>query len=636
MPRRILVPLLLLIALALLTSFGTPSTILLAQGGTPTGAQATQATTKVVPSPGLYSLYDYRNLDPASTHLVGGHQSKDWRLMESSEGNYTWGSYDNWIAQEAAKGKPVALGVEIYTGGDSNNRRMPDYVYQVSPPVICNGREVPRYWDPNFLAKYRQFILAFGDHYRNDPRVAWVQIGAGIYQETQPETWQYKEPCVRDAMAADLGVDPSNRTALSAKWVEVVNSIQQAYKDAFGDSKPVLLQHAPAFLDYSEKHNRYNQDGSLLWEGWVDYAAARGIGLKHAGLLADHPNRYSYDDQENNYQAVAIAFEPGGALGQTYEIYWALLNALNNHADYVALFPCHFSSSACSDPVFANLDRPFVYDLYDFFNAHAGVTLETTPDVFVALRESWYDYGDRDNYNFWLSQDHQAPGGKSQGVIRTDTPPCSPQREKCNADIEIDTSLPDHPYSAWTRRTDQGSGNPFMYFNVDDGYIFGGPTAVEINVTYLDRGTDKWRLSYDSTGGEKLAWEQTKSGSNTWKTVTFTVDDAAFSNGIAGNDLRLDSTGDGDDYFHMIRLRRTSPPPTPTPTPTPTATPIPQICPTGDVNGDGQVNADDVQLVAAHWLQQKLEYDLANDDGLVTIADIMVVADQFGDVCYTP
>jgi len=607
-PRRIPVPLPLLAVLALATSLLAPVATLLAQGGSPASSQAT----KLAPSPGLYSLYDYSNIDQTQYHLVGGHQSYDWRALEPTEGSYNWGSLDRWIAGEAAKNKPVALGIEIY-GGDG--RRMPDYVYSVAPAVNCSGREVPRYWSNQFLAKYRQFILAFGNKYRNDARVAWIQIGVGIYQETQPESYSYK-PCVRDAMAADLGVSSSDTTVLSARWVEVVNYIQQAYKDAFGDSKPVLLQYVPTFLDYTEQHNQYNTDGTLRWEGWVDYAVARGIGLKHAGLLADHwVGGSTYRDQHNNFQTVAIGYEPFGNPVTTYELYWLLLAALNNHADYVALFPNAFTG--CTG---CQIDFSFIYNHYDFFNAHAGVTLETTPDVFVALRDSSYKWGDHDNFNFWIQQDHGASGGKSKGV--TTIPAGSVSYP--NPDIELDPSLPDHPYSAWTRRTDQGSGNPFMYFNVDDGYIFGGPAAVEITVTYLDRGTDRWQLTYDSANGEKLAREQRKTGTDTWKSVTITLDDAAFTNGINGNDLKLDSTGDGDDYFHMIRLRRTSPPPTP----------VPQICPTGDVNEDGQVNADDVQLIAGFWLQMKPEYDLANSDGLVTIADIMEVANQFGQVCH--
>lgn len=615
MPRRVRHALPLLAVLTLAVSLSAPVATLLAQGGSPASPQQ---TAKLAPSPGIYSLYDYRNIDKTQYHLVGGHQSYDWRVLEPSEGSYSWGGLDNWLAGQAEKGKPAALGIEIYGG---SGRRMPDYVYAGAPPVICgSNREVPRYWSDYFLQKYRQFILAFGNKYRDDPRVAWVQIGAGIYQETQPEISTYKS-CVRDAMAADLGTN--DNVVISAKWVEVVNYIQQAYKDAFGNSKPVLVQYVPVFLDWQERFNRYNPDGSLLWEGWVDYAAAREIGLKHAGLLPDHwVGGSTYRDQENHYQTVAIGYEPGGFGNTTWELYWALLAALNNHADYVALFPSHFLND-CNT---CQIDLDFIYPHYDFFNAHAGVTLATTPDVWVALRDSSYKWGDHDNFNFWLSQDHGAPGGKSQGVT---TRPANTAISYPNPDIELDTSLPDHPFSSWTRRTDQGSGNPFMYFNVDDGYIFGGSTSVEITITYLDRGRDKWQLVYDAVGGERLALEQNKTGTDSWKTVTINIGDAAFQNGISGNDLRLDSTGDGDDYFHMIRLRRTSAPPTPTPT----ATPVPQVCPTGDLDHSGQVDANDVQLIASVWMQQKPEYDLVNNDGVVTVEDIMEVANQFNEVC---
>ena len=52
---------------------------------------------------------------------------------------------------------------------------------------------------------------------------------------------------------------------------------------------------------------------------------------------------------------------------------------------------------------------------------------------------------------------------------------------------------------AWVvRRTDQQTGNPYMFFDIDDDYIDGSQVYhVKITVEYFDIGTDKFSLVYD-------------------------------------------------------------------------------------------------------------------------------------------
>ncbi|MFN8498767.1 MAG: dockerin type I domain-containing protein [Anaerolineae bacterium] len=78
-----------------------------------------------------------------------------------------------------------------------------------------------------------------------------------------------------------------------------------------------------------------------------------------------------------------------------------------------------------------------------------------------------------------------------------------------------------------------------------------------------------------------------------------------------------------------------------TPTPTATRTPTPTATRTcrylGDVNGDGQIDAQDVQLEASHWPRRALgpddaPYDL-DGDGVVGIADVMQVTANLGRPC---
>jgi len=115
-----------------------------------------------------------------------------------------------------------------------------------------------------------------------------------------------------------------------------------------------------------------------------------------------------------------------------------------------------------------------------------------------------------------------------------------------------------------TRRTDQSTSNPYMWFKADDGYIYGGTNSISITVSYLDRGTDTWSLEYDGPGGAyTLAGTITKSNTGTWQQHTFYIDDARMANGLLGlSDFRIDCKGDGDEYIHMVKLAKRSGQPT--------------------------------------------------------------------------
>jgi predicted alpha-1,2-mannosidase len=89
-------------------------------------------------------------------------------------------------------------------------------------------------------------------------------------------------------------------------------------------------------------------------------------------------------------------------------------------------------------------------------------------------------------------------------------------------------------------------GSPFEYFDVDNTTVPGGSYHAVVTIDYYDHGTGSWSMQYDSTSG---AYQQSpsvaKTGTDTWKTATFTLDDAAFHNGENGStDFRLANSGD--------------------------------------------------------------------------------------------
>lgn len=125
-----------------------------------------------------------------------------------------------------------------------------------------------------------------------------------------------------------------------------------------------------------------------------------------------------------------------------------------------------------------------------------------------------------------------------------------------------------------------------MYFAVDDSFVVGATSQVAIAVEYFDRGVNVIDVKYDSTTGEKTAGRINvrDSSSGTFKTATFTVNDAFFGNRLLfANDLRLDSDVAGGMEIKSVTITRTGA------TLAPTATPPPASCATPVASGNGAV-----------------------------------------------
>ena len=494
-------------------------------------------TKNLVRYPGIYIMHDNAHMNPSAHPDAAGTWSGTnglffWDELEPSEGSYNWSQIDNFIAKAWSYGLAPSIGIHIMEGGGG---RVPEWVYtQAGARRLQCSWDMPRYWDEIFLEKYKNFILALGERYDDDPRLEWIQTGTGIYGETQPSS-NNDDACIAAAMQADLpGVDPGGL------WVGVVNNISNFYAQAF-QNKPVMVQFAPTFMHMCERK-------------WTTmYAASLGIGAKNNGLRWDDDPAFIpaphalagcgfYDPYDLYGDSVPTAWEGVRSMHMTDDTlqYWGLLNGLDKHPDYM------------------NLHRDLIEETDDldfmrFVNSHLGVSVNNTPSIWIAMREtqqSWMpQWGD---YSFWLYRSDEVTGGQT-------VPEWNVSAEK---------------YGFYARRTDQATGNPYMYFSVDDGYIFGGAQSVELSVIYYDQGNDSWRLEYDSSSGAtKLAGTVQKTNSGTWKTVVFNLADARFANTQAGgSDFRIYCNNDGDDYIHFIQITKTGPTPTPDPNVTPTPT----------------------------------------------------------------
>ncbi|MGQ9585403.1 MAG: beta-galactosidase [Anaerolineae bacterium] len=581
------------------------------------GAQA------VPPSghPGIYLAGDSENYDPIVYHLDGGMRAYYWAQLEPTKGNYRWDLVDDWLAAEAASGKKAAITFSTYNGRRAGGIAVPSWVWAEAPNAVVNIAcdypddrgcpadgvlRIPKYWDPAYRNRYATFVNAFAARYRTDPRVAWIGIGMGLYGETKPADsrmcvrWDVDLNCIKYADDIESirlqGLD-------SLGWVGAVNAVTDIYLNAFSVGgvlqKPLLLQSAPFFL--------------ASWERplFRKYAVDRGVGLSLNGFHADwnnatytcphvpgdpirtcpgtgpdacktDPNSCAgYFDQVIHYShTVPIALESYEyMLPDAVRLYWGLINGLDKHVDYFRLsydlFMYTADDEAHGGPPAGTPIADNIYQI-EWARKWVGKTKETTPSVWVVMREHREPYqGDSwcpqvGNYSFWLYQNDNVPGGQTVpeiGQLNSCTDPGN-TTVPCTYPT-VNTTLGFYKESWVTRRTDQGTGNRYMWFNVDNGYIYGGTNAISITVTYFDYGYDTWDLTYDSISGAKKATPLgsavdyvQKTNTQTWKKAYFVINDARFNDSLYGNpsvyptDFRIDCRADGNEWVHMVEVAK--------------------------------------------------------------------------------
>lgn len=491
---------------------------------------------------GVYFFYDWRHVNPAEYPIVGGHVTPQWKMLQPAQNTFDWTWLDNYLAADWVYSKRDGVGLDVYDGVCCGGMGVPDYVFRLYPSakVTCSdGEQIPKYWDPGFQQEYARFIAEFGKAFDGDPRIAFLEVGVGIFGETQPALDQYNDCLQKAGLTKDL-------------WVEYSKWVIDEYAAAFPHTQ-LLVEYAPKYLSDCERKTI------------TDYAIAKGVDLQHSGLKPDSGGNAIIDDpSHSSYQCGQYdpiikyggghvtgweGTETSDANGRTATM-WRLYSGLDKHADFILLDDYQILDSTR-------------WDLIDFANAYAGRTITDTPGVWVALRETEYSwFPERGNFSFWLYQVDSVSGGRTVPLFNLGTA----------------------PEGRYTRRTDKASSNNYMYFDVDDGFIKDGITPVTITITYLDQGKDTWELQYDSAAGgaTKSAGVVTKGNTGYWLKKSFNLPDAKFANrGPGGTDFRLYSRADGDETVHFVLVESsTHPAPTPRPTATRTTTPTPANTPT--------------------------------------------------------
>jgi hypothetical protein len=526
--------------------------------------------------PGFYAARDNRDLNPTEYALVGSHQSFYWDRLEPSEGNYDWSGIQAFINRATGSGKRVALQIITFNGRANQYNasdppiRVPGWVFTAGAGKVTtsDGFQIPKYWDPVYKAKYRNFVTALGNQFDGNPAIEYIQLGVGKFGETQP--------CDdRDDAAVKAALEADGNTIYT--WPYIVNDIVDMYADAF-DTTKLVLPCAPTF----------GSEGSR--KEWMDHAISRGVGLFPAGVYADlewvdlrtHGSLSGagkYDPILNQAGLdttwVPVSFEMYNYMTpNSTSFFWAVAGTLSRRVDYITVERDVLYIGEANDPVVTPITENIA--TMAWASKYMGKRMSNTPSVWTLLRESGNRssvYPQRGNYSFGLVQDDSASQGRTVVTTyrsRSDLPREGLDETYANLDIEVnqaflnagrtgyDANMP--RYEGWIcRRTDLGSGSPNMVFKIDDRYINGGTNEVTLSVIYLDRGTDSWRLVYDSAGdANKVAGVVTKENSGLWRKKVFALTDARFANSQSGADFRIESMDSGNEYIQMVDVKKGS------------------------------------------------------------------------------
>jgi hypothetical protein len=188
--------------------------------------------------------------------------------------------------------------------------------------------------------------------------------------------------------------------------------------------------------------------------------------------------------------------------------------------------------------------------LLHYLALELGKTAHDAPDAWCYLRESITKGGKQGqpvkNFERWLYQ-RDADGARTLATERVDVP---------TQMFEYDR---DHLYDLTARQTQQAKGQSAIRFGVDKSFLAGGPHAIAVKITYLDRAQAEWRLEYFTGEGATATRRVSCGDSGAAKTATFILNDAHFpGRGYAGLDFQVRALK-GDAVIRLVRVIKLMP-----------------------------------------------------------------------------
>ena len=473
---------------------------------------------------------------------------------------------------EETVGKPVWFTGPIFATSDGVSFVSPSVTIECTPTYTAH---LP-IWKAQ-TAPYLAWIERVARAIKNHPNLKFLTITHGI----DGEGYFIRYTDCENALNAKIAADPTFPNPLEGVQ-DYVNAVTDAYYKNFcdGSYEPVRqICHGtikPLFVQRTTWRDAAGQLGQYM----------PPMGIKFNAFTADTPQAVIYKRYWRGWgtveafvryrNLVPTSIEPrfgNGFLGGEQGTYWFGLQTLWIRPTNIDVNPSYgLWGTAQEDP-----------EYFDLINHHLNVNAETTPDVWIALRDTddlcgaatqeQYDNnicvsiggdgsGIRGDYDFFLKRPDNLPSNKTVLLSRMGL-------NKTLYAQEIPAEAQTHKFAKYVRRTDKATNNFYMSFDVDNDYPWAGKTGqgFELSISYLDLGPGDFFVEYKNSQGSLIRKNIRREDSRQWKTAKLILDDAYFNDDLGlgpdGNgqpaytDFRVYNGGPNaaDVYLHMVKVK---------------------------------------------------------------------------------
>ncbi len=487
-----------------------------------------------------------------------------WAALEPERGVYNWDLVEDRLSRAAAGGYQLNMHLMslTYGGGDEDrgiviDQKVPDWVFEefdlTDDDIVNLGWEydiliIPA-WKAEIREAYNDLVRAFGERgYPQSPQLAAAYIH-GVSPSRGEEFWMTQTAL--NVLENDHGFS----TTVLDEWI---TSRFDAYGEAFTGVEHKLVwvgkQGAWRYVNSGEYEDLAMR---LVQDAWDMGAGNRSSAVEYFDLWTNEP-ALGQDVDDNGYLLVDETIPPinsmrffgdeneeygpqwewrfGSSAGDAHRYRFSLLRTLQMRMRFL-----------WTNDVAEMINPP----MSNYVGMCLGKTVENSPDAWTYLREtpttSYHSPAEVfRNFERWLMQ-RDLPGGITVATQRT-------FREFNSGGSQ--SIGPDQWYDDVARRTDVSTGNPYIYFDLDDRFHVSG--TVQIKVEILDDNQASWHLDYTNTNYDVVSTEIfTNQGDGGIKTVTFEIYHPSFLNGLDnGMDFRIACDGPDDVTVRWVRLVR--------------------------------------------------------------------------------
>lgn len=190
-------------------------------------------------------------------------------------------------------------------------------------------------------------------------------------------------------------------------------------------------------------------------------------------------------------------------------------------------------------------------DHWSWVRRSLGKQRYNSADAWVALRTAQDKYWIDDNSHSW----NGAPWVRNMERWLVQKDVGNNGNTRPGTDHRLNEIGIDNGESWEGRRTDNGNGQNYFYFFVDDIFALAYRQQWQLKVTFVDAGSSDWWIEYSN--GQQLLSSEVVNRSNSGNTRTASIDlpNAVFSNQLAnGADFRIFNGGTEDLEIRFVRL----------------------------------------------------------------------------------